>query len=698
MNNTSEHKTVRIGKLLSKLSGQDRLIHVFDYKPQKSTHKNHGNLYFVIDINHPNKDSQKVVDSIIETTVKYFYKNLDDTLGSFEIALRHVNEKMAELAEQGNTSWIDNINSLIAVINDHDIHITQIGTAEAFLIRNKIISHISEGLSEKNDTKHPLNTFANISSGQMIIGDRVVMSTEHLFNNISLDRIRRLSVQHSPTTCAAELARILAQENIRSIGAIIFEATTEERLAKEVIRPQPEEIILQDRKFEGTKFSVMVKQSEKYFSGISSFFQNIKSLIPKKKISKPENDKNIRKAKPIPKKINNVSKPNSRLENKKSTNNILEKINNKSPYKAYIFFGAIIFLIIIFVVSITYIRGNQNLKNKQLAVQKTLDEANSFYGQAENSLIIGDKGKAKELLSQSQTSLTQIKTSPYFSEEIKNLDSKIYSKIDEVDNIIRIDVSKPLADLSTVGTNKYSQLQKIGDNLFSFSNNLASISLKTGKITNITGFDIKNLVASSTINEANNLIFYQNDLIQKFDPSGNTVQDLSTLDSNWKPAIDLQTYYNNLYLLSPKENQIFKYSTLGGTDYSSAAGYLNNPNDIDLSNAISFTIDGSIYLLKKDGSVTLFNKGDKVDYQLKNIPEPYSRLANPSQIYTEEELDYLYIADSDNKRILEFNKETGEYSKQFVGEDLGSIDNFTVNAKIKTIYILSDNKIYTVNT
>lgn len=694
MKQNSEHKTVRIGKLFSKLSGQDRLIHVFDYKPQKATHKNHGNLYFIIDINHPNKDSQKIIDSIVETAVKYFYKNLDDTLGSFEVALRHVNERMAELAEQGNTAWIDNINSLIAVINDHDIHITQIGTAEAFLIRNKIISHITEGLSEKNDTKHPLNTYANISSGQMLNGDRIVMSTEHLFNNISLDRIRRLAVQHNPTTCAAELARIIAQENIRSIGTIILEATTEERLAKEVIRPQPEEIILQDRKYEGTKFSVMLKQSENIFSGLTNFIQNLKAKFFGKKTNKPESARNIRKAKPLPQKIDTPSRLNSRLENKKSGNNILDKINHRSLNKPYIFFGAIILLIVIFVISITYIRSNQNLKNKQLAVQKTLEEATSFYSQGENSLIIGDRAKAKEQLTQSQTSLSSINTSPYFSEEISTLSQKISSKLDEVDKISRIDISKPIADLSTISTKTYSQLQKINDNLFSFADNLASINLKNNKITNITGFDIQNLVASATINEGNYLIFYQNGLMQKFDPASNTLQDLSTLDSAWKPAIDIQTYYNNIYLLSPKENQIFKYSTLGGNDYSAAAGYISNPNEVDLGNAVSFTIDGSVYLLKKDGTVHKFNKGEKEDFALKNIPEPYSQLANPTQIYTEEDLDYLYIADSDNKRILEFNKETGEYTKQFVGETLGNIKNIALNAKIKTIYLLSDNKIY----
>lgn len=144
------------------------------------------------------------------------------------------------------------------------------------------------------------------------------------------------------------------------------------------------------------------------------------------------------------------------------------------------------------------------------------------------------------------------------------------------------------------------------------------------------------------------------------------------------------------------ENQIYKYSQLGGNDYSSADKYVVNPNNVDLANGVSLTIDGSVYLLKKDGKVIKFDKGEESEYLIKNIPEPYSILANPNQIYTEENLDFIYISDPGNKRILEIRKETGEYVRQFVNDKLGSIDGFTVNAKIKTIYLLSDNKVYSV--
>jgi hypothetical protein len=707
MNEKKEHPTVRIGKLYSKLSGQNHLIQVEHYIPDKTTKKNHGSVYFVIDINNPAKDSQNIIDGIIKTTIKYFYKNLDDPLASFEVTLRHVNETLATLAEEGNSEWITNLNCVIAVISGHDIHITQTGSAEGYLIRNKIISHITEGLSDKSDEKHPLNTFINISSGSMNMSDRIILSTEQLYNNLSLDRLRRLAVQHTPTTCIAEIARILAQENVRSIGTIVLEATTEEKLAKEVIRPQPEEVILQDRKHQGTKFSAFVTESQSYANKINNFFQQIWGKIksntksnnkknPKKPISPTNTTTSKRLPKQPPKSVNKPVVNPPRIKSGVSSN-LLQKINQKSPNKNIIVIGIVILLIATLALSVSYLRNKQNISSKQAAVQTKLVSAESLTSEAENAVIVGDKTTARDKYQQALDILTEIESSPYYSEEIKALVTKINSKTDETSNITRFDTSKVLADLSTISDKSFSHLFKINENLFSFAGNIAGINIASGKITNITGFDIQNFVGGTVVDEGKSIAFYHNGQLQKFSPESNTLQDLTSLDSAWKPGVEIASYYNNLYILSPMENQVYKYSTLGGSDYSANSAYIDNAGSLDLSNAVSISIDGSVYLLKKDGSVFKFEQGTMSEYQLKNIPEPYSKLANPSQIYTEENLDYIFILDPGNKRIMQFKKETGEYIKQIVAENIDKFDSFSVNDKIKTIYLLADNKIYTAN-
>jgi len=700
-----EQPTVRIGKLYSKLSGQKNLIQVEHYSPTKSTLKKHGSLFFIIEITQPQPDSKKVIDTIIDTTVKHFYQNLDDTLTSFEIALRHVNEKLAELAENGNSHWISHLNSLIVAIHQHDIHLAQTGSAEAFLIRNKIISHITEGLSEKSDDKHPLNTYLNISSGQMKISDRVILSTEQLYNNLSLDRIRRLSVQHSPSTCAAEIARILAQENIRSIGTMILEATTEERLAKEVIRPQPEDVILQDRTHSGTKFSETMQNIKTNASEVSLFFSGLIERVKGTFSPKKQNDTQ-RKPKTPPKSPQKPVKNSKRLPKNETTirqqtsQNLLQKINRKAPNKQILIIVALVVFVAALAFSVTYLRNRQNINDKMNAVSEKIALAEDFINQADNALIIGDKSTAKSNFNQAQDALYEISTSPYHTEEIAALQSRIDSKLDEVDNIIRIDITNPLADLNSIDPEKnpqYSHLYKIDDNLYTFSDEIISINTKNGNMTGITGFDINNFVGGTLTNDDSTVTFYHNGQMQKFSPANNTLIDVSTLDTAWKPAVELASYYENLYLLSPIENQVYKYSTLGGNSYSAALAYIDNPDKLDLANAADLAIDGGIYILKKDGTVYYFEQGVQQNYKLASPPAPYENFSSPTHLYTDENLDYIFILDPENKRLVQFRKEKGEYVKQFVGDELKNIDSFVVNDKIKTIYILADNKIYSVN-
>lgn len=700
-----EQPTVRIGKLYSKLSGQKSLIQVEHYVPTKSTLKKHGSLYFVIEITNPQPDSKKVIDIIVDTTVKYFYKNLDDTLGAFEIALRHVNEKLAELAENGNSHWIGNLNSLVVSIQKHDIHLAQTGSSEAFLIRNKIISHITEGLSDKTDDKHPLNTYLNISSGQMKNGDRVVMATEQLYNNLSLDRIRRLAVQHSPSTCVAEIARILAQENIRTIGAIILEATSEEKLAKEVIRPQPEDVVLQDRIHSGTPFSEALFNARSGLDKVGSFFADnwsktteyISNLSGKK-----SHDKKRTPKKPPTKTATPARKsPKTNTSIRQQTSqNLLQKINKKAPNKQILIIVVLIVLVAALAFSVTYLRNRQNINDKMNAVSEKIALAENLINQADNALIIGDKATAKQNFNEAQDALYEIQSSPYHTEEISSLQYRIDSKLDEVDNITRIDVTTPLADLSAIDQENnpsYSHLYKIEDNLYTFSDEIISVNTKNGTITGITGFDINNFVGGALTNDGDSITFYHNGQMQKFAPSNNTLIDVSTLDTAWKPGVEVASYYENLYLLSPIENQIYKYATLGGNAYSAASTYIDSPDSIDLANASDLAIDGGIYVLKKDGNVLYFEQGVKQNYTLSSMPEPYTTFSSPTQIYTLEDLEYIFILDPDNKRIVQFKKESGEYIQQFVGEELKDIDSFYVNDKIRTIYILADNKIYTAN-
>ncbi len=73
-------------------------------------------------------------------------------------------------------------------------------------------------------------------------------------------------------------------------------------------------------------------------------------------------------------------------------------------------------------------------------------------------------------------------------------------------------------------------------------------------------------------------------------------------------------FYGNLYVLDTHLNQILKYlPTTADNGYSSSPlDYLGSKAKVDLSGAVDIAIDGSIYVLYANGTITKFLNGEQV--------------------------------------------------------------------------------------
>ncbi|GAG69483.1 unnamed protein product, partial [marine sediment metagenome] len=139
--------------------------------------------------------------------------------------------------------------------------------------------------------------------------------------------------------------------------------------------------------------------------------------------------------------------------------------------------------------------------------------------------------------------------------------------------------------------------------------------------------------------------------------------------------------------------QIYKY-TKTSTGWSEAKNTIDNTK-ADISKAISFDIDGYIYVLNQDGSCLKLSKGSPLlDFGLKNIPPPTEKIEDPIKILTSTEINSLYVLDAKTRKILEFDKE-GNYLRQYiVPDDAGQVKDIAVNIKTQKIYVLADTFVY----
>jgi hypothetical protein len=127
-------------------------------------------------------------------------------------------------------------------------------------------------------------------------------------------------------------------------------------------------------------------------------------------------------------------------------------------------------------------------------------------------------------------------------------------------------------------------------------------------------------------------------------------------------------YYGNLYVLDPLLGHILKYTPSNNAYTNPPAHYLNPRLDVDLTGAVDMAIDGNVYVLFADGRVQKFYDGEPQTFSMNGLPSP---MRSPTTVFAsgsideeEESAGYVYVTDTGNERVVQFDK-SGNYLRQF---------------------------------
>lgn len=785
-----EKIVAKTGKLLSR-RGKDALGYseASVYEPADFFEKQYGTLYFVIEVASPDPSAKEIGELIIENVKEEYYADLDrDILVSFETALKRVNEELADMAHDGKTGWINKLNAIIAVLHDNELHLTQAGATEAYLLRGEVLTNVSEGLYTPTKEPDPLKTFANISSGQLDVGDRVVVSTPGLFYSTSLDTIKKTIKDTTPAKSVAELAELLKDEkDALGTSLIVMEISNEEIVSSEVREEEPDEIWIEEPKnkleslsdkakpmLAGAKTSLvdlwtktkkMTKGQPKIVPGpIPTPPQTDDTKIPEKgheieneakdgikkeeidelektadKKGEPAKEEHIKVGHPkdmhfekehVPKghapETDAFSKPAHPLlaekatvshkgssgkpldDFKKTSGEFLKKakaylgdlwkdVRKGKPQRADKYLTITIAAFVIFAASI----GILYYKNVQAKEYQRVDaiykDALTKEQDAESALIYKDRNRAKILLDQSLALADQIKLTSTHGQKAQELIVKIKDQLDKASGIIRLANPTVFADLAGAEQNaKTSNLFSDGTNFYAINyENNAIYKYSTADKKATLAFkptDVKGKIKSTCLNYDKTISIYTDaPAVYEYDPATNGVTDVSVSSGgSFKQGTEIATYKTYLYLLSPQDNQIYRYNrTLSG--YSKGIDYL--ASGVDVKNSISMAISDFVYILNSDGKILELASGASTKFELKNMVGSFSKV---SKIYAESGFENIYIVDSGSKSVFVFTAK-GEYVGQFTSDKFNDVKGISVSEKNKKIYILSDNKIYEVD-
>lgn len=563
---------------------------------------------------------------------------------AFENAIAQINDELAKQAASGQTAWVGKMNACLAVRQEESLYIATCGKVHSYLFRDKQFADISDSPEKPN----PLKTFENFAVGKILKKDFLIFSTTQLFNYISVERLKDILTRNQLAPACqniAEIIRNLADESI-SFGTFILEFGGSGAFGTEQIlsfslpinQNSYKETVLalgsKAMQFSSASFSKL--RNVNWSGGLSSSYSGLRSA--KQKL-------NYEKFKSLPR--------------------------AKKFFLASAGVFALILIINLFVA--IHVRG---VNKRDAQINAVLTDAQNKINEANSAYIYSDKQHALEILGMAKTELSNLPAKTNFEAQ----KTKLVQQITELQNSIG-----GLKNVSAAILAKFDG----ADRLKLAGNKLVLINSHDGKYT-IYDWGSAALGQSFTVapqpqalNSIDNNIYFT-------DSSGNIYQ----LDTDRKQAsqlaakvpgnADLAAFYGSptkIYALY-RSSKTIDVAALQKQD--SPTAYLKEGADI--SGAVDFTIDGSVYILFKN-SISKFTQG---------VQKPFSNIglafSDRAKIFTDLNVKNIYILDPGQNRLIVLDK-NGSVKAQYTSDKFSDLKDFVVDEANKTVYILNGSEL-----
>jgi hypothetical protein len=189
--------------------------------------------------------------------------------------------------------------------------------------------------------------------------------------------------------------------------------------------------------------------------------------------------------------------------------------------------------------------------------------------------------------------------------------------------------------------------------------------------------------------DTNNIYVITNTAITTVSKSDGTTNAIIKNNGDWSNPVAIVPYEDNIYVLDQKDGLLKFVPSSGG--YGKTKYFTGTAPD--LSQATGMAIDGSIWILWKNGSIMDYTKGVSNGISLSGLTKP---LNNPTQILTDITMESIYILDNGNERITQFDK-NGKYQSAYSDPVVANAKGFTVSETNKNAQVLSGGKVYQIS-
>ncbi|MEI6627247.1 MAG: hypothetical protein WCL61_01510 [bacterium] len=358
-------------------------------------------------------------------------------------------------------------------------------------------------------------------------------------------------------------------------------------------------------------------------------------------------------------------------------------------------FMAIAVGLLLFGFSLSIVITGQKLGSNQDNIFTTKLQAitNALENAEANNILNNNEIGAKEKLSEAVTLLAQLPKNKKYTTSITAIQNRIDDLNQALQKISYLTSPTVLVDFGiTTSTANIAGFTKINNIFIAFdnsNNNLYTYTPEKKLTQNYTITDnIGNIKKIYPLTDSNSLLLLNEDntLYQINLKNATVTKKVLTLES----VDDLTIYGGKIYSLQSAKNQIFKHLPANNL-FNSGSAWLKNTNEFSQSKLI--TINGKV-ITYSSNTLNIFDQGKKTESVNLTIDPP---LKNPTQIFTETDSNNIYILDPQNQRLTIFNV-NGSLKTQYTSKEFGQLKSMLAIEKEKKIYLLSDNKIFAIDT
>ncbi|MFA5799629.1 MAG: hypothetical protein WC840_01575 [Candidatus Peribacteraceae bacterium] len=579
------------------------------------------------------------------------------------------------------SATVRDVHAIVGLLEANGLlHLSHVGRAEAYIIRDGVATQITEYSRGK-----PPSVFMHIASGPVQERDHFLVSTQRLLRAITPAQLAQIALHAGESVIQNIVSKLSAEKEVACVIHI-----------RVVGGPEP---FLEQRGLKGSLPMHPISRSRAraarsgMLSAVTDVVQRVNwSVLFSRLRLRREKAKEARST---------VRETVSRF-----LQDLHDPARKRRAHLLLLAGSATLFLIIWMLVQLS-LSSQRNQTRGELA--NLVKQINTDITTADNRQLAGDTDSANAILQRAEDRARQVMTneSGLFRSEALELLDRIKSKREEMNRVIRVVPPRVMANLSAKKADILAQGflgSPNGEFLVYDRQNLYRVSLNT--VENLEKLGTEELILDAvSFPRFQSKIFLTtgNSIIEIINGQPTTMKTEDP--AGWVTGADIKTYLRYLYLLAPERKQIYKYERLA-SKYGPPAEYNING---DLSGAIDMTITGPAYVLRDISSagktgqrdVVKLLRGEKQTFNIRNLPP--GALDGVTRIFKSSQNGNFYFLDPENKRIVVTTSDgdLGDslYLKQYVldSDQVGRLKDLYVDPEDARLYVLDEKKLYAID-